>query len=262
MYKISTVITLLLGFYSSAQTIIYSEDFQSGIPATYTLVDNDGLTPDASVSDFTPAWIAIEDPDVPGDTVAGSTSYFSPAGRADRWLITPSISLGATGNVLFWNAKSHDASFPDSYDVYISTTDTQLSSFTDTLLRVYGEYADWTAHELSLSGEGYDNVNVHIAFVNRTNDGFKLYIDDIRVEEGNPLGIEELEGNVGLYPNPTQGYITISGAFDAYELISQSGKVLISGKESMLDLSGFDAGMYFLRIRKGDNISLQKVIRN
>ena len=36
------------------QIEIYNEDFEtSGIPATYTIVDNDGLTPNAAVSEYT-----------------------------------------------------------------------------------------------------------------------------------------------------------------------------------------------------------------
>lgn len=258
MYKIAIAITLFLSTGVIAQTEIYNEDFQSGIPTSYTLVDNDGLTPASSVSEFTPAWIALEDPEVPGDTVAGSTSYFDPTGRADRWLITPAIMLGASGNVLFWEAKSHDASFPDSYDVYLSTTDTQLSSFTDTLVRVYGEYADWTTHELSLD---YDNISVYIAFVNRTNDGFKLYLDDIRVEENNPLGLDELTDKVHVYPNPFTDHVTIEGAFDYFNLSSQSGKILLTGKEKNIILSEMNAGVYFLQVFTNGNKITRKLVK-
>ena len=249
---------------ANAQTEIYNEDFQSGIPVSYTLVDNDGFTVHPSVSEFAPAWISLEDPDVAGDTVAGSTSYFSPAARADRWLITPSIALGAFGNVLFWEGKSHDASFTDGYYVLISTTDTQLASFNDTLFYTSAETADWSSHEVSLSAKGYDNVTVHIAFVNRTNDGFKLYLDDIRVEEENPLSLEQLSTKqLVVSPNPFNDLLTISGEFDQAQILNLSGEVIYSGSEQQIATSSFPAGVYILNIQRTDGLlENHRIVKN
>lgn len=249
---------------ANAQTEIYNEDFQSGIPASYTVVDNDGLTVHPSVSEFAPAWISLEDPDVAGDTVAGSTSYFSPAARADRWLITPSIALGAYGNVLYWEGKSHDASFTDGYYVLISTTDTQLASFNDTLFYTSAETADWSTHEVSLSAKGYDNVNVHIAFVNRTNDGFKLYLDDIRVEEENPLSVAQLEAKKCIVsPNPFTDVLNITGEFEKYTIHTLSGELIYSGVEHSISTHLFPAGMYILAVSRLDGtIENHRVVKN
>lgn len=245
-----------------AQTEIYNEDFQSGIPMTYTIVDNDNLSPHASVVEFTPAWIALEDPDFPGDTVAGATSYFDPSGRADRWLITPPVTLGANGNVLFWSGKSHDASFPDGYHVYVSTTDAQLTSFTDTIFTTNAELAEWNDHEVSLSAEGYDNMTVYIAFVNRTNDGFKLYLDDIRIEEGNPLGIADLSAtDVRIYPNPAQDKIQINGTFESATLINGTGEELQQTKNNSIDLTKYESGVYYLLIKQKERVVMEKVIK-
>lgn len=249
---------------ANAQTEIYNEDFQSGIPASYTIVDNDGLTVHPTVSEFAPAWISLEDPDVVGDTVAGSTSYFSPSDRADRWLITPSIALGAFGNVLFWEGKSHDASFTDGYYVLISTTDTQLASFNDTLFYTSAETADWSTHEVSLSAKGYDNVNVHIAFVNRTNDGFKLYLDDIRVEEENPLSLEQLSAKQHIVsPNPFRDVLMISGEFERADLYTLSGEILISELEKNISTNSFPSGVYILTIHRLDGTTENhRVVKN
>jgi hypothetical protein len=89
----------------SAQTVILSTDFQQGMPAVYTIVDNDGKTPDALVAEYTSAWITTVDPENAADTVAASTSYFTEMDSASRWMITPPLSLGAFGNFLEWNAK-------------------------------------------------------------------------------------------------------------------------------------------------------------
>ncbi|MCH2225960.1 MAG: choice-of-anchor J domain-containing protein, partial [Crocinitomicaceae bacterium] len=209
-----TSFALSFGIAPIAQTEVYNEDFQAGIPVDFTIVDNDGLTPDPSVIEYTDAWIHTVDPDDVSttDSVMSSTSYFSPAGQANRWMITPSITLGSFGNTLFWEGKSHDASFPDDYLVLISTTDTQISSFSDTVSYTLQEWATWTQHEINLSDYGFNGETIYVAFVNRTNDGFKLYIDDIRVEIDDPASINPITSiNLNLYPNPSSNSVKISG---------------------------------------------------
>jgi hypothetical protein len=193
---------------SQAQTLVYQEDFENGIPASYTLVDNDGLTPNQATADFADAWISLPDPFDSTDTIVGSTSYFEPVGTADRWLITPQITLGAYGNFLYWDGRSHDPSFPDGYFVLASRTDTQLSSFTDTVAIVFAELSTWTLNSASLSDAGLDGETVHLAFVNRTFDGFKLYIDSISVFVDDPVGLEESQKlQVQFGPNPTSDHV-------------------------------------------------------
>lgn len=256
----------ILGLFSQsaiAQTTVFSEDFQGGIPATFTLIDNDGLTPAASVSEFTDAWIAKEDPDMAGDTVAASTSYFDPAGTADRWLITPAITLGGYGNFLYWEAKSHDASFPDGYQVLISTTDTQISSF-DTLHTVLVEIDSWNSRSLSIGDSNeYINQTVYIAFVNRTNDGFKLYIDDISVQIEDPVGIEEnILNNISVSPNPFTDQIAINNTnvINA-KLLTLSGSILYEGSETVINTSNIPTGVYLLMINTDHGTVTKKITK-
>ena len=176
---------------ANAQTVVFTEDFQSGIPVTWTLIDNDGNTPAAAVSEYTEAWITKTDPDSAANNTASSTSFFDPSGTADRWLITPSLSLSGFGHILSWKAKSHDASFPDGYFVLISTSGTEMVDFIDTMKIVSFEFEDWTSHSVSLSDSGYNNQNVHIAFVLRSTDAFKLYLDDVELVNDDPSSVEE-----------------------------------------------------------------------
>lgn len=232
-----------------AQTEIYNEDFQSGLPVSYSIVDNDGLTPDPAVSEFADAWISLVDPENTSDTIMGSTSFFSPVGQADRWLITDAITLGGYGNIVYWETKSHDPSFPDSYFVMVSSTDTQLSSFTDTLDIVYQENEFWTEHSANLSDLGLDNETVHLAFVNRTYNGFKLYLDDIRVEMEDPSSVKELaEVRTSVYPNPSNNYIKVVGnqKFKTHKIYSVQGQFLLESTDAVLDVSALSPGRYVL----------------
>lgn len=242
---------VLLTFQTTAQVIIYSEDFQSGLPANYTVVDNDGLTPAAAVSEYTSAWITIADPDNSADSVMASTSYFDPEGTADRWLITPAIMVGAFGNIAYWEARSHDPSFPDTYYVLVSGTDNQLSSFTDTLYSIGGENPEWTSRSGNLSDLGYNSQIIYLAFVNRTEDGFKLYIDDIRIEQEDPSGLDEISAvHVQVYPNPVQNELRIQGINDveSFTVFSMDGTQVLSGNGSVADVRSLHTGTYLLRV--------------
>tara|TARA_R110002072_G_scaffold298981_1_gene473756 strand:+ start:8330 stop:9130 length:801 start_codon:yes stop_codon:yes gene_type:complete len=255
---------LLFTSASIAQVEIYNEDFQTGIPAVITIVDNDGLTPDASVSEFSSAWIALLDPTNTSDTIAGSTSFFSPTGQADRWLITPPISLGTYGNFLYWEARSHDPSFPDDYSVLVSTTDTQLSSFTDTLLNLINELSTWQSRSINLSDSLLDNETIHVAFVNRTNNGFKLYIDDIRVVMEDPVGLNENTiAELKIYPNPATNLVTITGfeTVSSVEIYSITGTMVLQASSAEVDVSSLDSGRYIVIVRDGDTVARTVLVK-
>ena len=259
---LATISTPLIG-----QIEIYNEDFEtSGIPATYTLVDNDGLTPNAAVSEYTEAWITKTDPLDAMNTVASSTSYFEPIGESERWLITPPITLGPFGNVLFWDALSHDPSFPDGYRILVSKTDTQLASFTDTLFYVFAELADsWNSRSASLSDIGLDGETVHVAFINETDNGFKLYLDNIRVEKENPLSIEENTINpISVYPNPTANFFTVKGAEELVSItvLSLDGKMVKRSSNAKVDISELSNGKYIVEIVSKSNVTRTALIKN
>lgn len=251
---------------ASAQVVVYSEDFQSGIPSDWTIVVQDTSTVDPSVADFAPGWIAIADPENTADTVAGATSYFTVAAAADRWLITPAVTLNAYGNFIRWQGRSHDPSYLDGYYVLVSSTDTQISSFTDTVSIHAFENADWTEHEVNLSAEGYDNATIHVAFVLRSYDAFKLYLDDIEFRTEDPVGIEEqTAAQVVLYPNPVSAGLTIKGndvlrvritGTNGQTIIDQA---VVSGQS--VDLEMLESGAYLAAITTGSGTVYRRFIK-
>jgi hypothetical protein len=255
-----------LTFAANSQTDIFTTDFQTGIPVNYSVVDNDGLTPDAQVANFSDAWISLQDPENSADTIVGSTSFFSPTGTASRWLITPAISLGAYGNFIEWQAKSHDASYPDDYMLLVSTTDNQISSFTDTIYTVIGENFEFTTRQVSLSANGYNNQTVYVAFVNNTEDGFILYLDDIHAWKEDPVGVNEIAADiqVNVFPNPTSDIVTVatSAQLIQIELLSLNGDLMMSAKKTSLDLSNYPVGVYFLKVVTEDGIVVKRIIKN
>lgn len=260
------LIASCLTFAANSQTDIFTTDFQTGIPVNYSVVDNDGLIPDAQVANFSDAWISLQDPENSADTIVGSTSFFSPIGTASRWLITPAISLGAYGNFIEWQAKSHDASYPDDYMLLVSTTDNQISSFTDTIYTVIGENFEWTTRQVSLSANGYNSETVYLAFVNNTEDGFILYLDDIHAWKEDPVSVNELAAtiHVNVYPNPTQDIVNVetSAQLIQIELLSLNGDLMFSSKNTLLNLSNYPVGVYFLKVVTEEGIVVKRIIKN
>ena len=257
------LLTSLFGF---SQITLFSTDFQSGIPSNYSIVDNDGNTPFSAMSEFIGqnAWISLQDPDSSLNFIAASTSYFESPDSADRWLITPQISLATFGNHLSWKAKSHDPSFPDDYMVLLSTTDNSLSSFTDTIGSVEQENFEWTNREVNLSSLGLDDSSIFIAFVLRTYDGFKLYVDDIQVrgEDASNL-IESSVEDFKVYPNPFSDVIQIESdkSVESISINNLNGKKLLETTEKNINLNFLTNGYYFVVLKSEKQSFTYRVLK-
>ncbi len=252
--RLSLVAVCSLLFSNSfAQSVLFFEDFNSGIPSTWAMVDNDGLTPAEAVDTFTNAWISFIDN---GDTCAASTSFYSPTGQAADYLISPKISLN-TFTKLVWNARSYDASYADDYLVLISSTDSLVASFTDTIMVVEEEYYYWHSRSVQLDLEGYANQDVYIAFKNITNDGYILMIDDVRVMGSDFASASENElPTISVYPNPASDFIQINGVESEaiYSCYSVTGELILTATSSRLDVSALRAGTYFIQVKSSDTV--------
>ncbi len=176
--KFAVTLTLLLSTQAAqSQTVLFEENFNDGIPATWSIHDVDGLTPDSDVSEFTEGWIGKT---VGSDTAATSTSFYEPSGQSDDYLVTPELTIGNFSKIV-WSARSVDASHPDGYQVLISTTNSSPESFTDTLLTIGAESPFLTTRSIELDLEGYNNQDIYIAFRNITEDGYILLIDNVKL---------------------------------------------------------------------------------
>jgi hypothetical protein len=247
-----------------SQTNLLSTDFQSGIPSNYTLLNIDAQAPHPEVLEFASGWITVADPENILDTVAAVSSYFENADTANRWLITPALTLGSFGNFINWEAKSHDPSYPDDYLVLVSTTTNDTAAFTDTIGSVQEENFEWTFREVNLSAAGYNDSTVYIAFVLRTYDGFKLYLDDIEVRKDDPVGVVENPTIAfDVYPNPSQDLINIrfSQDFQRMELKSTSGQLLRTSDQSSMHINDLQAGPYFLTVYSNGQSLTKRIVK-
>ncbi|MBK6521100.1 MAG: choice-of-anchor J domain-containing protein [Sphingobacteriaceae bacterium] len=207
---------------ANAQT--WSENFTStsaqALPAGWLQNNVDGFTVASNLSSFgfgSNAWVtnavASEWPNQ--GRVVMSTSWYSPAGVANDWLITPSFTV-PPGASIQWEGTSVEAAYEDGYQVKISTTGTTVGSFATNLLTIPAETmaatstSPWTERSISLNT--YSNQTVRIAFVNNSNDMNRLYLDNIKVvvpvvSDGNVVSVTSV-------PRYTvAGNTTISGIF-------------------------------------------------
>ena len=145
------------------------------------LVDVDKRTPAAQVASFTGAWNITGDLS-DGNPAAVSNSWYTPAGAADDWMMTPVITGITAKTFLVWSARAIDGNFPDGYQVRVSENGgSATADFKDVIFQIPGENTDLTRRIVNLSA--YVGKDIRIAFRNNSNDQFLLLVDDITVAE-------------------------------------------------------------------------------
>lgn len=163
--------------------VVFADDFETGdFSMGWTVQDVDGLVPDDSVNVVTDAWVPLEVYEM-GSFEAVSTSYYSPVGMSDDWLISPQIMLGANSR-LYWVSGSVDAMYPDTLEVRVSTATNAVDDFLIDMPVFIAdpESADAPVfHYVDLAPLGYMDQPVYIAFRNYTFDGLLLTVDDVFV---------------------------------------------------------------------------------
>lgn len=120
---------------------------------------------------------------------AGCCSEFDPAGQANAWLVTGRIDIPAKNCKLSWKSESLNASKLDGLKIFISTvggnpeTDFPENPVWESKAESAGESdrldGEWNEHQISL--DDYAGKSIWIAFVNQTNNGQVLCLDDVRV---------------------------------------------------------------------------------
>jgi hypothetical protein len=144
-----------------------------------------------------------------------------------------------------------DASYPDGYVVLISTTDSLVASFTDTLMSVIGEPNYFVTRGVELDLAGYVDQDVYIAFKNNTEGGFILLIDQVTVLGAETAGYEQpINPVITIYPNPTVDVINIQSTsqLQLIQVYSLDGEVLLTSKENVISLANLATGHYVLLV--------------
>lgn len=176
---------------------IISEDFENGIPVNWTIQDVDGNTPDPTTA-LQPGWQIRSDYRDSSNTIAVSSSFYSPVAASDDWLITERMVLG-DNPCLSWKAYSQDGSFSEDYEVRVSNTGNAIADFSTIADTVAGESNQPVNRAIYLPS--FANDTVYIAFRQISNDKFVLALDDVLVSNAEVLDIGVSAINFGS-PQP------------------------------------------------------------
>ena len=149
------------------EEVVFFDDFES-----YDLTTNGW---DVSINDGnSPGWTVASDE---GNAVLWSPSYYSStAYNADCWAITPQVDLKG---VLMFKERNRSSSYPDTYEVLLSTTGKAKEDFTTVLLPMHAPTTEWTDVEIDLSA--YEGQQGYIALHHVSTDKYYLLIDDFGI---------------------------------------------------------------------------------
>ena len=260
-------------------TIKYEETFNSTtIPAGWRVVDNDGGGAPIAFRQL----IAFTN----GDTVrpqAGVSFWFgsylgaNSNGLIDEYVIGPRIRNIHSGDSLYFYAGAIGGQFPDSLRVFVSTTDSNLSSFTHQIgyFKVDGPTGSWHRYGFDLSqfagSDIFFTANYYIVDGGPTgNNSDNVWIDHFIVTTDFPASVggqspgtlptmTELLPN---YPNPFNPSTTIGYRLPGeshvhlgiYDIIGREIATLVNENrpagfnQAVWDATGMATGVYFYRI--------------
>jgi hypothetical protein len=169
-------------------------------------------------------------------------------------------------------AATFDLSSAGSDDIFISKLDAAGNFLC--AARVGGTDVDY-AYGVAL--DAGNNIFITGAFMNTADfdpsTGLAIHssagLEDIFVSAISDctfsVGIREdaSKDELSVYPNPAQDLITIEGSFSSAELLSPLGEsILIKGNFHTIDISSLSSGIYLLRITKGDEQIIKRIIKN
>lgn len=208
MKKITFIFALILASISQSYGQ-FNEGFETGIPATWTVL-NGGDTNTWGANTFQPH---------AASTGQVSIVYTTPTAHDDH-LVTPAIVVtnNVTDRISFW-ARSRDPLYPEVFDVKLSTTTPTAAAFTTTIatgvaplgsaLQIYYQYT----YDLS----AYEGQTVYISIYSSTADMFILDIDDF-VNDGNPATVPSCAANPVSTPDAACGNFASTISWDASPL--------------------------------------------
>ena len=156
---------LTISFSMNAQ---FTEGFEADIPSDWTVINEGGAN--GWVQNTAPAGGALE-----GSSVAGLTYN---ATAHDDYLITPAITVASGVNeYISFNLKARSASYPEPYEVLLSTTNPSAAEFTVELQASTDTPNAWT--NISFDLTAYEGQTVYVAIRATGTDDFALYVDDV-----------------------------------------------------------------------------------
>jgi hypothetical protein len=186
----------------------------------------------------------------------------------NKWLITPKMKLANNPRIEFWVQTYNIAWGLEMFNVAVSTTDNNPDHFERINTIVESAPATWT--RMSYLLDKYAGKEVYIGIQCISNNTFIFMIDDISITSVVGIGEEERDPGFSVYPNPASGELFLR--FDqpeeediTAELINTLGetvrtmKIRTGSNPISIDISGLNAGVYYLRLKSKSSDRMQKI---
>ena len=184
--------------------VLFFDDFENGLDQWTIVTAGEG-----------PGWVISDES---GSYAATAYSYDNDtytAYAADNWLITPQMELGGTLKFSAANASS----YPDSYEVLLSTRDNSTSTFTTTLKAMSTATGNISIDLSAYAGQlGYIAIH-HVSedCYLLVIDNFGIYGDDIPAGEWTEIATEDTSVELTGLEMGTEYEYTVIGIKDGVE---------------------------------------------
>jgi hypothetical protein len=190
MKKILLTAALGVASLGNADAQLALQNFNSAtFPAGWTRIKVDNNTPTGIQTWMitgltTNAWILRSRGT--GDSCLLTTSLFSPAGQADRWVVTPAFNVTSPNMVISWEDAEGVAGGNDLMEVWVSpTAGNTVSSFTQmpyqaSVTPMVNGAATFGKHGTQLGA--YNGQNITVAFRNHSTNQGTSRLDNVQTE--------------------------------------------------------------------------------
>ena len=232
MKKILLTFMAAIGLAASANAQLALETFDAAgatgtIPAGWAM-QSDGHTVSTSFVSGLPwvrdslnlhAWMPISGTytgfGAASDYQMLTTSYFTPANTADRWLMTPAFTVTSPYMVIQW--QDNDLGSGESINVLASAT---ASTVTGTYTSIYSAAAGSGAlvtHQAAIGT--YNGTSIRVAFRDHTANNWGLVIDNVQTAIIDSIDLAVKSLNIPAYiqtgsSNPVTGTLQNNGALN------------------------------------------------
>ena len=198
------------------------------------------------------SWLVVDSAGVDGNYSAFMEKPRIDSNTVDH-LLSPAIVTPGDYKVV-WQACTQNAFNSDSYTLSVGGV-----TFSDTV-----NSTAWQSNEVLFSVAEGDTVRLDFIHESNFSSGGVL-IDNIVVERVSGVGIDDFSTTqtVNVYPNPTNGHITITGMSEGgrVELYDATGRLVKVSIHPQINISAYPAGVYILRCISSDGVVTRRVIK-
>ncbi len=183
------------------------------------------------------------------------------------WVMSPPVALGFNSSLTLWVKSYTDDYGLEKYNIGVSTTGNNPADFTiisgPTPLLAPADAWEEVNFDLAV----YDNQTVYVGIQCVSEDALVFMVDDITIDffVGTPE-IPVAGNTINVYPNPAADHMTISSEkpITEIEIFNYVGQKVFSQvvKNTTFTMSttGFSTGVYYVRVKSGDNVITRKVM--